>query len=212
MGAGPGAGCSAQGRSGCIPSWHSSQLWYRARFWATLEQCRGLAATHLEVPYQHGAWVSLRKGRGTRVGNGVIPARQLGGIWLQSRAALSGPERSGRPEIAFHGAALCRGRQHPSAHSRTLRSLMGGHRPLAPKIVLSVPSSRFNPGQISGQLALQHSRGDLALRQHLPRCSGPGPQEQHCLTCFELAPFSSYSIDFSPPPPPPLSHAYLSIP
>lgn len=143
MGAGPGAGCGAQGRSGCIPSWHSSQLRHRARFWATLELCGGLAETHLEVPYQHGAWVSLRKGRGTRVGNGVIPARQLGGIWLQSQAALSGSERSGRPEIAFHGVAPCRGRQHPSAHSRTPHSTEPHGRAPTPRSQNSAVRTQF---------------------------------------------------------------------
>lgn len=94
---------------------------HRARLRATFELCGGLAVTHLEAPYHHGAWVSLRKGRGTRVGNGVIPARQLGGIWLQSQMACGGPERTGRAEIAFQGAGPGRGRgsSTPSGWSRT---------------------------------------------------------------------------------------------
>lgn len=125
-----------------------------ARLRATFELCGGLAVTHLEAPYQHGAWVSLRKGRGTRVGNGVIPARQLGGIWLQSQMARGGPERTGRAEIAFQGAGPGRGRgsSTPSGWSRTptvAQSLGGGHRCLWLKIVLPPPRARFNPSRLA---------------------------------------------------------------
>ena len=68
-----------------------------ARLRATFELCGGLAATSWEAPCQCGAWVSLRKGRGTQLGNGVIPARQLGGLRLQSQMA------HGRPRGAGHG-------------------------------------------------------------------------------------------------------------
>lgn len=47
---------------------------------------------------QHGAWVSLRKGRGTRLGNGVIPARQLAGLRLQSQMAHGRQRGAGRPD------------------------------------------------------------------------------------------------------------------
>ena len=52
--------------------------------------------TPREAPCQHGAWVSLRKGRGTRLGNGVIPARQLGRLRLQSQMAHGRPRGAGR--------------------------------------------------------------------------------------------------------------------
>lgn len=51
----------------------------------TFRLCRGLAATPWEALCQHRAWVSFRKGRGTWLGNGVIPARQLGELRLQSQ-------------------------------------------------------------------------------------------------------------------------------
>lgn len=69
-----------------------------ARLWATFKLCGGLAWTPREPPCQRGAWVSLRKGRGTRLGNGVIPARQLAGLRLQSQMAHGRQRGAGRPE------------------------------------------------------------------------------------------------------------------
>lgn len=78
---------------GMHPQW--ANIPTPAQLQAALELCCGLPVTPQEVLCQCGAWVSLRKGRGTRLGNGVIPARQLGGLQLQSQMVQGWQRRAG---------------------------------------------------------------------------------------------------------------------
>lgn len=90
----------------------------------TFRLCRGLAATPGEALCQHRAWVSFRKGRGTWLGNGVIPARQLGELGLQSQM-VQGRLRGAGTEIQDHLSRCRRTRGCGSTPSRW--SLIHGH-------------------------------------------------------------------------------------
>lgn len=83
----------------------------------TFRLCRGLAATPWEALCQHRAWVSFRKGRGTWLGNGVIPARQLGELRLQSQM-VQGRLRGAGTEIQDHLSRCRRTRGCGSTPSR----------------------------------------------------------------------------------------------
>lgn len=99
----------AHSRQASLPS--------KAGLRVTFRLCRGLAATPGEALCQHGAWVSFRKGRGTWLGNGVIPARQLGELRLQ-RQMVQGRLRGAGTEIPDHLSRCRRTRGCGSSPSR----------------------------------------------------------------------------------------------
>lgn len=99
----------AHSRQASLPS--------KAGLRVTFRLCRGLAATPWEALCQHRAWVSFRKGRGTWLGNGVIPARQLGELRLQSQM-VQGRLRGAGTEIQDHLSRCRRTRGCGSTPSR----------------------------------------------------------------------------------------------